>query len=440
MKYKYHIITYGCQMNKNDSERMEAVFFDMGMKKAKDEYDADIIIINSCSVRESAELRVYSKINNLKKVKEKKPDLIIAISGCMVGRDHDKKIRKKMLGVDLFFSNDEMVYLSRLLHNLNPKLIELGDYKGNYLSILPETKNKFQAFVSIQTGCDQFCTYCVVPYARGREVNRPVKEILSESRDLVKNGTIQITLLGQIVNHYIAPDPENFSQNNPYQKNDFAKLLWELNQIVGLGRIHFTAPHPAYVDDEMIDALTLPKQIRFLHLPVQSGSNEILQKMNRKHDRKFFIDIIKKIKEKNPDMAIGTDIIVGFCSENKKDFADTVDLYRQCEFDISYTAQYSDRTGTVAHKNLVDGVNREEKKSRWQELQKLMESITYKKNKKLKNTLNEVLVEKYEKGYCFGQSNNMKLTKFPSKKDLTGQLIKVKIIEPKLWILEAKMI
>ncbi len=348
-------------------------------------------------------------------------------------------MRAKFPGVDLFFPIIDLVKLPIMLKNLK---LDFGlQIPDDYLKLEAKYENNFQAFVPVQTGCDQFCTYCIVPYARGREANRSAEDILNEIKKLAEFGCKEVTLLGQIVNHYVAPDEEVFSKNNPYQKNDFAKLLWEINQINGIERIHWTAPHPSYMDEEVIDALTLPKQVNFIHLPVQSGNDEILQKMNRKHTRDFYIDIIKKIRIKKPDIAIGTDIIVGFSGESVEQFNDTVELYKICDFDISYHAKYSPRIGTVANKIYPDDVLSEEKIRRWEVLQDLMEKTTWQKNQKYQDQILEVLVERcFDNNECQGNSREMKLVSFVGDKNLIGKIVKVKIEKPERWILWGKVI
>ncbi|MFA7245130.1 MAG: tRNA (N6-isopentenyl adenosine(37)-C2)-methylthiotransferase MiaB [Candidatus Magasanikbacteria bacterium] len=438
-KFHYHIITFGCQMNKNDSERIESIFESMNMISTDKPEEADVILMNSCSIRESAEDRIYSFSHEFAKLKETKPNLIVAVTGCMPGRDKDGTLRKRLKGVDLFFPTKDVIMMPKWLSELNPELRPI-DLELDYLSVKPHVKSKFQAFVTIQTGCNQFCTYCVVPYARGMEVNRPLKDILDEVKSLVNYGCLEITLLGQIVNHWLAKEDDKFSSNNPYTQNDFAKLLWELNQIEGLERIHWTAPHPIHMDDEVIDALTLPKQLNFIHLPVQSGSSKILKKMNRKHTRELYLEKIKKIREKKPDIAIGTDIIVGFCDETDEDFAETISLYQECDFDISYTAKYSTRSGTTADKAFTDNITQDEKKKRWFKLQHLMEDIVLRKNQLYLNKEVSVLVDTFKNGMCGGNSREMKRINFPGDKSLIGKIVKVIITEAGHWILWGKML
>jgi len=437
MSAKYHIITYGCQMNKNDSERIASVLERLGMEMTSRPEEADLILLNTCSVRQSAEDRVFGKVENFNQLKKTKPNLIIGITGCMAGRDTRGDLIKKMKGVDLYFSIKDLPQLPKLIRRINPD-INNSDVPSDYLKIKPKYKRNYQAFITISTGCDKFCTYCVVPYARGRVRYRPIKDIMAEARYLCDNGCLEITLLGQIVNNYIAPDPENFSKNNPFKEN-FAALLWEINQLDGLERVYWTSPHPGYMHEEVIEAMGLPKQINYLHLPVQSGSNDVLKRMNRAYTREEYTRVIEKVKKVRPTIALGTDIIVGFPGETEAQFEATLDLYRQIEFDISYNAMYSPRSGTTATKNFDDDVSHQNKKERWQKLEKLMRGITDKKNQAYQDKAVDVLVEKYRDNVCQGHSNEMKLVEFCSPGDLTGTLQSVIIESPKTWILQGKM-
>lgn len=430
-------------MNKNDSERIVGLLKSAGYLESKIANKADVLIINTCSVRQSAEDRVFGAIKNWQKLKQKNPDLIIAVTGCMPGRDQDGAIKRKLKGVDLFFSIDELLRLPTWLSELNPDIFLLNKKidKGNdYLNIIPERQNMFQAFITIQTGCNNFCAYCVVPHARGRERNRSVADILQEANEFVKNGGIEITLLGQVVNHYVSPDPDNFDKKNPFAKNDdFAGLLWELNQIEGLKRIHFTAPHPKYFSDFQIEALKLSKLVNYLHLPAQSGDDEILKKMNRGYSSADYLNLIKKIRKTKPDIAIGTDLIIGFCGETDERFNNTLDFYKKCDFDIAYLAIYSNRSGTTANKIFKDDISRQTKKERRNQLQELMEKIAYKKNQKYVGKKIEVMVESCDKGICQGNSREMKFVQFLGDNNLVGRLINVRIFEAKEWILKGEI-
>lgn len=440
-------------MNKNDSERVAGLLLSLGFEETANPIVADLLMINTCSVRQSAEDRVWGFVKNWQGLRVNKPNLVIAITGCMPGRDKNGKIQKKLAGVDLFFPIEELSYLPSRIKALNPDLLpgEVDDL-FDYFSIDPKRSEKHRACIAIQTGCNNFCTYCVVPHARGRERNRTVKEILREIKLAVENGAKEIVLLGQVVNNYRAPDPENFCGCNPFFNEaiplekkdakfnkDFAALLWEVNQVEGLERIHWTAADPQYFNDYLIQALTLPKQVNYLHLPVQSGDNEILKKMNRHYTREDYIHLVKKIRAARPTIALGTDIIVGFCGETEEQFANTLDLYKQCDFDISYHARYSERSGTTAAKAFKDDVPRAIKKERWEVLQALMEETTEKKNRIFKGEIVSVLVDKCEDGVCMGYSSEMKLVHFVGSKDLVGAVVNVKITWTDTWLLRGNM-
>ncbi len=481
LQRSYFLLTFGCQMNKSDSERIAGFLHALGLELAEKPEDADLLIINTCSVRQASEDRVYGFIHNWNKLRAKKPDLVIAITGCMPGRDHDGKMRKKLPGVDLFFGIDELPRLPGWLGGLWGITEWLNADGKDYLNIVPERQKNFQSFVTIQTGCNNFCTYCVVPYARGRERNRSVVDILSEIKKVVGEGSKEIMLLGQVVNHYVAPDPESFSKVNPFchfdmaspkgyakasrvsqrvekslnnqnlrdpsatlgmtvMQDDFAALLWEINQISGDFRINWTAADPQYFSDAQIEALKLPKQVNYLHLPVQSGDNDVLKKMNRHYTREKYLEIIKKIRLARPEMALGTDLVLGFSGESEEQFQNTVDLFKQCDFDIAYQSMYSERSGTAAVKAFKDDVPKVEKKRRWQVIQDLMEANTYRKNQKYLQQTVEVLVDKCEQGTCSGASSEMKLVHFAGTPDLVGKLVKIKITQAETWVIKGVLV
>lgn len=450
---KYHMVTFGCQMNKNDSERMAGLLSSLGFSAAEGEEDADLIITNTCSVRQSAEERIYGKQQDWAKLKENNPDLIVAVTGCMAGRDLTGEIRRKLPTVDLFFPTRDMINLPRWIAGLRPELANSTDLAEDYLKIRPLRAPSAQAYVTIQTGCNKYCTYCVVPYARGLEKNRLAADILGELRELAAQGVIEVTLLGQSVNSYVAADPGAFSADNPYttspidptrappSANHFAALLWEANNISGLERIHWTAAHPISMNDEIVDALALPKQVNYLHLPVQSGNDEALRRMNRKYTRAEFLAIIGKIKAKRPDIALGTDIIVGFPGETAEQFEDTVSLYRECDFDISYPAQYSQRSGTLGARLFPDDVTAEEKRRRWDVLQSLMEETALRKNQYYVDKVVNVLVEGIADGRGHGNTREMKFATFPCfDQSLVGKEVPIKINAAMAWQLQGELV
>lgn len=456
---RYHILTLGCQMNTSDSERLSSLLTGMGLVSEEAPEQADVIFINTCSVRQKAEDRVFGFVRQFAALKAEKPHLLVAVTGCMPGRDRDGVLRKKLTGADLYFPTQDMGELPRWLSEAWPDMAFSGDMEKDYLKLQPRRTSTFQAFVTIQTGCNKFCTYCVVPFSRGLEKNRPVSDILTEIRELAEHGCVEVTLLGQTVNSYRAPDPEHFSKANPYQ-DSFAALLWEVNHIPGISRIHFTAPHPLHMTLEIIDALALPAHLNFLHLPVQAGDNEVLRRMNRRYSVEEYEEAVSRIRARVPGLALGTDIIVGFCGETEAQFQKTVDLYERMQFDISYTAMYSPRSGTAAYRAFKDTVSHEEKKRRWRTLQDLQEKITTEKNQLYRGRMLSVLVERHEPasitdemlafpatvqdrlreapGVCVGHSREMKVVRFPGHPSLIGKIVDVHIEEAKTWVLEGK--
>jgi len=339
---KYFIKTFGCQMNEADSEKIAAVLEKKGYKLASKIELADLVIINSCSVRESAENRVFGLVNNLNKLK--KPPHII-LTGCMVGSAREERRRYS---------------LSELKKKL-PQVDEFKLIKELINSLPPKRKKKTSALVPIMRGCDNFCSYCVVPYGRGKEESLPLEEILCEVKRLVADGYQEVILLGQNVNSY----------GNDKTGEAFAELLRKVHEIKGLKKITFLTSNPWDLSDEIIEAMTLPKIDRYLHLPVQSGDDEILKKMNRPYKAKEYFALVKKIRKKIPDIKIGTDIIVGFPGETKTQFEKTVKLCREVGFERAFIAKYSPREGTAAY-HFKDDVLPAEKKRRWRILNDLI--------------------------------------------------------------------
>lgn len=437
--FQYHLITFGCQMNKSDSERISAVLDRMGMVQSDTEENADLILLNSCSVRQTAEDRIFGKMREYGKLKQKNPQLIVGITGCLPGRDRDGKIRAKMPEADLYFPIKDLPQLPRWIAELRPEQASSENFTEDYLRIKPRYAGERQSYVTIQTGCNKFCTYCVVPFSRGFEQNRPVSDILAEIHERAAQGTVEITLLGQTVNSYRAPDRSQFSRGNPYQ-NDFAALLWEVNQVPGVERIHYTAPHPRHMTDEVIDALALPKHVNFLHLPVQSGSDVVLRRMNRRYTAAEYLDVVRRIRARVPHIALGTDIIVGFSGETDAQFEETVQLYKEADFDISYTAMYSPRSGTAAYRAFKDDVARAEKQRRWRVLQNLMEDTVLRKNQQYVGRDVEVLIDSYEHGVAGGNSREMKLTRCNSSEDLRGKIVRVRVQKAFEWLLSGEYV
>jgi len=412
------------------------------MQESSEPNGSDVVVINTCSIRQTAEDRVFGKMREFREMKKEKPDMVLAVTGCMPGRDVKGIFREKMPDVDFYFPIKDLPQFPQWISSVRPDIANSTDEKEDYLKIQPSRRtNPFQTFVSISGGCDNYCTFCVVPFSRGRMYSRALIEIFSEVKEAVANGALEVTLLGQNVNTYRPADLAEKSVGNPYG-DGFAALLWEMNQLEGLERIHFTAPNPQDMSDEVIDALALPKHLSYLHLPVQAGSDRVLKKMNRRYTREQYFDIIEKVKKVRPTIAIGTDIIVGFCSETEAEFMETIDLYKRVGFDISYNAQYSTRSGTVAGRLWQDDVPREEKKRRWEYLQDVMEDQTLAKNQVYLGKTVEVLVEKYLpfKKMCVGNSREMKIVEFSGTEDMIGKIIKVRVDEALTWILRGNII
>jgi tRNA-2-methylthio-N6-dimethylallyladenosine synthase len=436
--FKFKILAFGCQMNKNDAERAHTFLQTVGGQSVEDDQDADLIVLIACSVRQSAVDRLYGLAKNWR-LRANPP--VLLLSGCLNEKDQ-KNFADKF---DLVLSIENLAQWGSDLLEYFPIQAFLSKLSLNqdYFSITPESQKKYSVFVPIMTGCNNFCSYCIVPYVRGRERSRPVSEVLSEVRQLVKNGAKEIIFLGQNVNSYAPLDLDSFSKNNPYKQSAFAKLLWEANQIEGLARMYFTASHPKDMSDELIDALALEKHLNYLHLPLQSGSNTVLQRMNRKYTVEDYLKIVDKVRVVRPNISLGTDFIIGFCGETEEEFQETLDTYEKIQFDISYHSKYSQRRGTVAAKTMKDDVLLAVKKERWFRIQHLMEAITIEKNKIYQDQVLSVLFDNYDekKKMLSGQSRELKLV-FASGGSATdvGQIANVKIDKTSTWALWGKIV
>jgi tRNA-2-methylthio-N6-dimethylallyladenosine synthase len=439
MKGKYFIRTYGCQMNENDSEKLAGVLEEEGYQPATELEDADIIILNTCCVRENAELKVFGKIGQLKQFKRENPELIIGICGCMMQEDHVvEEIKEKYSHVDLVFGTHNIHHFPQLLQEAkqdkNP-LVEVWDDSKELISDMPvQRTDEHKAKVTIIYGCDNYCTYCIVPYVRGQERSRPAEDIIQSIRDLVADGVKEVMLLGQNVNSY------GMDLNRDI---DFADLLEEINQINDLERIRYMTPHPRDFTDKLIDAMSnLDKVCEQFHIPVQSGSNRILKEMNRGYTREDYIELINKIRAKNPNAAISTDTIIGFPGETEEDFQKTIELYNELQFDMAYTFKYSKRSGTPAAKR-ENQIPEELKKERLQYLMDLQSDISARKNKELVGETLEVLVDgtsKNNSDKLSGRTRTNKIVIFDGDENLTGQLVNVMIKKAHSWTLFGKLV
>lgn len=438
LNQKYIIHTYGCQGNEADSEMMSGILNNIGYTKIDDEKKADLIIINTCAVRETAEDKIWGVVGRLKNLKEKNPNLIIAISGCMPQEEVVvKKILEKYKHIDIIFGTHNIFSLPKLIYEVktyHKRVIEVFSEEGDIYENIPiERELKHKAWVTIMYGCDEFCTYCIIPYTRGKERSRRPNRIIDEVKDLVSKGYKEVTLLGQNVNAY-GKDFKDIDYT-------FGDLLRDLDK-TGIKRIRFTTSHPRDLDDKTISCFKDCKSVMpHLHLPVQSGSNNILKKMNRKYTKEIYLEKISKLKEARPDISITTDIIVGFPNETEEDFLETIDLVKKADFEGAFTFIYSPRVGTPAA-NFDDNISMEIKKERLQTLNKYVNQGYLKGNKRFLNETLEVLVDsesKKNQGYLRGYTKNNKLVNFKGDKKLIGELVNVKITDVKTWFLNGEI-
>ena len=420
---KYKIIIFGCQFNYSDAERLDTVMKKLGYQKAGDKSQADLIFVLACSVRQSAIDRIYGLKKKWDEVHQKRP-LITVLSGCVMEKD-----KKKMAEFfDIILPITDLKKLPKLLAE---KALELP---VDYLELHPSYQSEFQAYVPIMTGCNNFCAYCVVPYVRGREVSRPAGEIIKECRDLIKKGYKEITLLGQNVNSYKSETKSKVkSQKSKFtiQKLkviNFPELLKMIDEIPGDYWLRFVTSHPKDMSDELIRAMAKSKHLTpYLHLPVQAGDNGILKKMNRRYTVEHYKKLVAKIRKALPGISVSTDVIVGFPGETKKEFKNTLKLFKEVKFGMAYTAQYSERSGTAAAR-LKDDVPREEKKRREQELTKVLKKTALEYNKKFLGKTVTVLTEECKNDYCLGKTATFKTAKFTGgSRDLVGKFVKVKL-------------
>ena len=437
----YHIITYGCQMNEHDSERLAGQLRDLGYTYTSDYTVADVVILNTCSVRENAELKVFGKVGELKSMKRRNPDMIIGICGCMMQQDQVvDELLKKYPHVDIIFGTYNIHRLGELIKDVQAKkqkrVVDVWDKAPEFIPEMPsERTSPFQAWVSIILGCNNFCTYCIVPYVRGRERSRRMEDILTEVKRLVADGVIEITLLGQNVNSYGKDLKEGY---------DFSDLLRALDGIEGLARIRYMTSHPRDFSDKLIETIGASKKVcEHFHLPVQSGSTRILQQMNRGYTQESYLELVRKIRQTVPDCSITTDFIVGFPGESEEDFLETLKVDDQVEFDAAYTFLYSQRTGTPAAK-YEEQVLDEVKKERLQRLMDLQALKSLKQNQKLLTMTLEILVEGPSKSNperFQGRTRTNKIILFErGEEDLTGKLVHVRVDKVQSWNLYGEVV
>ena len=437
---RFYLRTMGCQMNDHDSEVITGLLLSLGYKPTDKLEDADLILYNTCCVRENPERKVYGHISSFRELKEKNPELIIGICGCMTQQKNElKKILKRLPHVDLIFGTHNIHRLPELLQRATngEKVVEIWDEAEysegqDFRDSLPvERKDRLKAFVNIIYGCTNFCTYCIVPYVRGKEHSRLPEKIIEDVHSLVNDGYKEITLLGQNVNAYGKDLSKGVS---------FSNLLRKLDKIDGLERIRFMTSHPKDMGDDLIEAMAdLGKLCEHLHLPVQAGGSSLLKRMNRGYTRAKYIDLVSKIKSAIPDISLTTDLIVGFPGETEEDFEETLSLVKEVEFDSAFTFIYSPREGTPAAR-FPNQIPEEVKKERIYKLIELQNNISEKKMKSLVGTSQEVLVEGMSEDGVVGRTRTNRQVYLDGTKDLIGQVFKAEITEAGTWTLRGRLI
>ncbi len=438
MSKNYHIITYGCQMNEHDSENIAGMLEALDYSHTPNPEEADVVVMNTCSVREHADKRFFGMLGQFKKQKKNNPDFIICICGCMPQQPHIvEEIRKSFGWVDIVFGTQTIAEFPNLLM----ERIRTGKKQFSIIANneeIPEEKEskrefKHKALVNITYGCNNFCTYCIVPYTRGREKSRSLRAVKQEIINLVNDGVKEVMLLGQNVNSFRDADG-----------NNFAALIRALDEVEGLERIRFMTSHPKDLSDELIACFADCKKLcHNIHLPVQSGSDEVLRRMNRHYNRQRYMEIVEKLRATCPDLSISTDIIVGFPGETEEDFLDTLSLVREVEYDSAFTFIYSPRVGTPAAK-YDDQIPENIKHERFDRLVEEVNRCSAKKNSEYLGKIVTVMVDgpsKNDAGAWSGRTDTFKLVNFTSEEPLTeGQMVSVRITETKTFSLDGEKV
>ena len=437
MQKTFHITTFGCQMNEHDSEIMAGLLMEKGFEPVKERKDADIAVINTCSIRDNADKRFFGTLGQLKRRKKENPDFIVCVCGCMMQQQHIiDAIKEKYPWVDIIFGTHNLHEFPDMVDKAlegRKKQINVWEEGGPLVEGLPcERVFQSKALVNIMQGCNNFCTYCIVPYTRGRERSRMASDIVEEIKGLVADGVKEVMLLGQNVNSYSSPDG-----------TDFPDLLYMINDIEGLERIRFMTSHPKDMSDKLIKAYgELDKLCKYVHLPVQAGSSDVLKRMNRRYTRESYLELVRKLREVCPDITLSTDIIVGFPGETEEDFEETLSLVKEVRYDSAFTFLYSIRKGTPAEK-FEDQIPEEVKHERFERLVEVINEISAEKNVLYNGRVEKVLVEgpskKNSKTYT-GRTDGFKLVNFEGTPDMINQIVEVEITEGKTFSLDGKVV
>ena len=435
---KYFIKTYGCQMNEHDGENIKAILEDMSYTETLDYEKADLILLNTCSIRENAHNKAFGMLGRLKHLKAERPDIVVGLCGCMAQEEVVvKEIKEKYKWVDIVFGTHNIHRLPQILHESikNKELeIEVMSIEGDIIENVPVKRDsKYKAWINIMYGCDKFCTYCIVPYTRGKQRSRKPEYILREVKKLIEDGYKEVTLLGQNVNAYGKDLDIDYGMENLLE--DVAKT--------NIPRIRFVTSHPWDFTDRMIEVIKENKNIMpYIHLPLQSGSNKILKLMGRRYTKDEYLTLFNKIKKAIPNSSITTDIIVGFPGEDENDFKETLDVVNKCKYDSAFTFIFSKRVGTPAEK-MEDNVSLEEKNKRLQQLNELVNKYSKLANDKYLNKIVPVLIEGYsekDNKYLMGYTDTMKLVNVKGNDEHIGQIVNVKITEVKTWSMNGEIV
>ena len=432
----YHIKTYGCQMNEHDSENIKAMLEELGFTNNDDYLTSDLVLLNTCSIRENAHNKAFGMLGRLKHLKEKNPNLIVGLCGCMAQEEGVvKEILEKYKWVNFVFGTHNLHHLPYILKEAvekNTSEIEVFSKEGNIVEGIPVKRDsKYKAFVNIIYGCDKFCTYCIVPFTRGGQRSRLKEDIIKEVEGLVKDGYMEVTLLGQNVNAYGKDLDLGYGME---------ELLEEVSK-TNIPRIRFVTSHPWDFTDKMIEVISKYKNIMpAIHLPVQSGSNRILKLMGRRYTKEDYLTLFNKMKERIPNVSISTDIIVGFPGETEEDFLETLDLVNKCKFDNAFTFIYSKRENTAAAR-LQDDTSEEEKEERLYRLNEVVNKYFLENNQKLVGKVVPVLVEGVsdKKNELYGYTDTNKLINFMGAESYIGKIVNVKITSAKTWSLDGEL-
>lgn len=433
---KYFINTMGCKLNENDSEKIAGMLTEMGYEETDTIQDANLVVFNTCCVRENAEEKLFGKLGELKNLKEKN-NMIICLGGCMSQEKHIvDKVKQSYKQVDIVFGTHNIHKLPEMIFEKlvnNKKVFDVWNIDGEIVEGLPVKRTSGRtALVTIMYGCNNFCTYCIVPYTRGRERSRKPEDILKEIRELAAEGYKEIMLLGQNVNSYDGGEGYNF-----------ANLLYDIDKIDGIDIVRFMSPHPKNFTDDVIDAIAECDSVcKVIHLPLQSGSSNVLKLMNRKYTKEQYLNLVDKIRSKVKNVSFTTDIIVGFPGETEEDFEDTLDVVRKVKFEQVFMFIYSVRRGTAAEK-MPNHIPEEVKSERFSRLKELADSITAEETKKYVGTVQKVLVEgesKTNKDMLTGRTRSYKVVNFEASKDLIGKEVDIRIVSEHTWFLKGEVL